>query len=39
MLSALVAELTRPTNSRMIFGLLPAASTMLGWAINVGGMG
>jgi hypothetical protein len=29
-----VAELMRPTYSRMIFGLLPAASTMLGWPVT-----
>src|SRR5437762_13001552 len=36
MLSASVAELTRPTYSRLIFGLLPAASTTLGDAMSVG---
>jgi hypothetical protein len=31
-----VSELTRPTYSRMSFGLLPAASTTVGEGINVG---
>src|SRR3981081_3667485 len=35
-LRAASSEFTRPMNSRMIFGLLPAASTMLGAAISVG---
>src|SRR5919199_7017533 len=36
MLTPVVAELTRPTNSWMIFGLFPAALTTLGEAISVG---
>jgi len=36
MLAALVAELTRPIYSSMSLGLLPAASILVGWAMNVG---
>jgi hypothetical protein len=35
-LSAAVLEFTRPTNSWMIFGLLPAASMRVGLEIRLG---